>query len=183
MTSHMKIVHALQDDLIDKYYNVRGDDIERKSKRNIHRQFVRDPEKHAQCLKKACKQLAKSSPTIRSTSGRYVLTHVRESLIQTGKEIRSKGLKVARSRVYDSIKLKKALHRRSRYVKTCRGQIGHLQKIGSEVEGMAMIMFMELKYPSNVALFDHEGRDIHGLFRLSEDVDDLLEEVRMMVLS
>ena len=150
-----------------------------RSMRQLHRRFVKNEEKHTESLNKAKRQAILSSEATSHLWGSFVVIHVTNCLQEAGTEARTKK-KVHKPRIYDLIRVKGDLHSRSRFKRVCKTQISLLQKVGAEIEAFALIYYMEDIMPSGVPLIDEFGRDIHGLFSFSEEVEINLNDLRVM---
>ena len=181
-TNHLEQVHAHLERILNVYCAIKGDHAP-KSKRNMHRYFVLDEANHQACLEEAYTMAVNSNPIESSLNrlfGRYVLLHVRDCLIEAGTEIRVHNIKVHQTRVFDSMKLISQIHTNSRFKDVCKDQVGLLQIIGAELEAFGMVIHQQRTAPNPIQLIDENGNDIHGLFKFSLKVENMINDVRVM---
>ena len=181
-TDHLQQVHGLQTRKLDTYLDLRVDNRFR-SRRNLKREFDLDPN-HSRIIEDAFDKLVPYSQAVNMNEGHRVMIHVKDALISAA-AIRKRLYSRSRSsRIYDNIKTVAQLHRHSPLKHVCASQVGIYQIIGSELEAMALIIYMEEKAPSGVPLehkINFQKVDIYGLFTLSEDAERALNFARVML--
>ena len=181
-SNHLQQVHGLQTRKLDTYFDLRTDN-RFHSRRYLKRDFDLSPD-HARIIEDAFDKMVQYSQAVNMGGGHRILIHVKDALISAAAERKRLYLRSRSTRVYDKIKTVNQLHRHSPLKHVCATQVGIYQMIGSELEAMALVIFMEEKSPSGVPLehkIDFQKIDIYGLFTLTEDVERALNYARVMI--
>ena len=181
-TDHLQQIHGLQTCKLDTYLDLRVDN-RFHSRRNLKCEFDLDPD-HSCIIEDAFDKMVPYSQAVNLNGGHRVLIHIKDSLISAAAARKRFYSRSRSTLVYDKIKTVAQLHRHSPLKHVCTSQVGIYQMIGSELEAMALIIYMEEKAPSGVPLEHHNNFhkiDIYGLFTLSEDVERALNFARVML--
>ena len=181
-TNHLTIAHAHRELVLNRLCALRGD-LNNKSKRSMHRDFVLDETNHKSCLEEAFRITVRSNSIDSSLNrlyGNFVLIHIRDSLIESAEEIRENNLKVHQTRIFDKIKLKNQMHQNSRFGDICASQVSLFQIAGAEFEAFAMILHQQRTNPGCLQIVDDDGNDLHDLFKLSTKVENAIDDLRVM---
>ena len=182
-TEHLHQVSLLQEAILTKYHDLRGHDLDARSTRKLHREFVMEEDLHENLIRQAYDVSALASENHDRISGLRVLLHVRDGLIAGGERVRRMKIKHYQPRLYTLLNVKEDLSRTTRYKDILKSQVSLLQMVGAEMEAIALVLYIDRKFPSGLELIDDDGFDLTGFLKLTNGVDIILNDLRAMTIS